>query len=55
MPTVPGMPALTEHLLTAYWSNSDSYVAPFLETIKYHSGTFLFYLFRYIFKMRVFR
>ena len=46
MPAVPGMPALTEHLLTAHRSNSDSYAAPFLEIIKYHSGTFLFYFFQ---------
>lgn len=37
---VTGMPELTKHVLTACQPNSDAYVAPFLETIKYHSGSF---------------
>lgn len=37
---VTWMPELTKHVLTACQPNSDPYIAPFLETIKYHSGSF---------------
>ncbi|KAL0610491.1 hypothetical protein AAY473_020262 [Plecturocebus cupreus] len=34
-----GRPELTKHSLTGSQPNSNSYVAPILETTKYHTGT----------------